>query len=563
MKKPKNSRKPGDEGEYNFWQPATDMMTGLVFILMLLVALLGLYLLNTYSGYREGDVPKQETEAEQQADGRGWTETEGQRESNDHDSNGGGGSEAESETHETETETETRQTETEPSGGRGYGYGDDEGLKSAVLAELIDGETRRLIPIAGIPFELYRQNGGLQILNTYYPEKISYREYETTENGTFYLPEKILRGTYYFRGLAAPEGYDEPDDQYFTIDRLYDWSDPCTVMIPVYPSKNKIYVQLQDKADSTPLSEGSFKVVAAEDVTTLDGTIRYGKGEVVDEITCDENGYGESKELYLGSYVLKQEDVPEFYAGMKSDLKVNVEKKSDTDPDIQEIVLTKTQIQVTLADELYPTQVLEGAAFTVFSDTDPENAQTVYTDSEGSILLTDLEKNTTYHIQEIQTAENYQTDDTDYTVEIGKDGRIDGETETTLTLTNRILRLSVRVVDTVLRSDTSDVSAELYTSGGTLVESWTTGGTGKSFEGLSEGSYYMVLGEDQEKKYEFQISDTADIQNFEVSVFTWKSAAAAAGGAAGLILVVWLLARLWKWRKKHRKQKQDSEPKGE
>ena len=119
MKKPKNFRKPGDEGEYNFWQPATDMMTGLVFILMLLVALLGLYLLNTYSGYREGDVPKQETEAEQQADGRGWIETEGQRESNDHDSNGGGGGETESETHETETETETRQTETEPSGGRG------------------------------------------------------------------------------------------------------------------------------------------------------------------------------------------------------------------------------------------------------------------------------------------------------------------------------------------------------------------------------------------------------------------------------------------------------------
>ena len=100
-----------------------------------------------------------------------------------------------------------------------------------------------------------------------------------------------------------------------------------------------------------------------------------------------------------------------------------------------------------------------------------------------------------------------------------------------------------------------------------LVQLQDENGNDVNFEHLMtvehEGSYYVVLGEDQEKKYEFQISDTADIQNFEVSVFTWKSAAAAAGGAAGLILVVWLLARLWKWRKKHRKQKQDSEPKGE
>lgn len=35
--------------------------------------------------------------------------------------------------------------------------------------------------------------GALQILNTYYPEKISYREYETTEEGVFYLPEKSTR----------------------------------------------------------------------------------------------------------------------------------------------------------------------------------------------------------------------------------------------------------------------------------------------------------------------------------------------------------------------------------
>lgn len=36
-------RRKDQNGEYNYWQPATDMMTGLVFVLMLIVALLGLY----------------------------------------------------------------------------------------------------------------------------------------------------------------------------------------------------------------------------------------------------------------------------------------------------------------------------------------------------------------------------------------------------------------------------------------------------------------------------------------------------------------------------------------
>lgn len=45
-------RRKDQNGEYNYWQPATDMMTGLVFVLMLIVALLGLYLLSDYTGYK-------------------------------------------------------------------------------------------------------------------------------------------------------------------------------------------------------------------------------------------------------------------------------------------------------------------------------------------------------------------------------------------------------------------------------------------------------------------------------------------------------------------------------
>ena len=127
-----------------------------------------------------------------------------------------------------------------PTAGGGGMY-PDEGVKSAVYVELVDDETDRPIPEAGIRFELYRtdnttlQEGSLQQLNTYYPEKITYREYATREDGTFYLPEKVWHGNYYFHELNAPEGYDAAPDTYFDITQLYDWPDPYVVQIRLSP----------------------------------------------------------------------------------------------------------------------------------------------------------------------------------------------------------------------------------------------------------------------------------------------------------------------------------------
>ncbi|MFR2670977.1 MAG: prealbumin-like fold domain-containing protein [Acutalibacteraceae bacterium] len=45
-----------------------------------------------------------------------------------------------------------------------------------------------------------------------------------------------------------------------------------------------------------------FEIYAAEDITTLDGTVRYEQGTLVDTITTDDDGVAKSKELYLGKY---------------------------------------------------------------------------------------------------------------------------------------------------------------------------------------------------------------------------------------------------------------------
>ena len=53
-----------------------------------------------------------------------------------------------------------------------------------------------------------------------------------------------------------------------------------------------------------------YEITAAEDIYTLDGTLRASKGEVVDTVTTGADGTAKSKELYLGKYEVKEITAP-------------------------------------------------------------------------------------------------------------------------------------------------------------------------------------------------------------------------------------------------------------
>lgn len=527
-------RRQDPDAEYNFWQPATDMMSALVYVLLLIIALLGLYLLSDYTGLEEPSSSSEE------AASSGWHD-------DDYDGWHDGGADDDPGDGDGRYDQQIIQT----GGGGGGGY-DEDGVKAAVFAELIDEETERRIQEAGVRFELYRTdtahliNGSLQTLNTYYPEKISYREYETTGEGTFYLPEKIWQGSYYFRQLSEPEGYDAAADTYYDVDRMYDWPEPYIVQIRVAPCKNIIRLQMNDAETQQPVGGGIFRVIAAEDIITKDGTVRYTQGQQVDTITCDEAGYGESVELYLGKYTVQQQSSPNYYTTMQQDLDAEVEKKNGSDPELHKIDTEKTRIILNVTDEL-TSSALEGAVFTV-ANRRTGTTQTVATDGAGQIRLTDLDKSTTYLIREQQAPENYRPDDTDHTVTVAADGRIDGAGSTTLDITNRLLRVSISAVDTVLRSNTEGEQLSLYNEQDQLIRSWTSSDSGQLFTDLTEGSYYVVRGKADStnaRKYPFTVQDTASTQNWTVPVFTLRSAVALAVLAVVAAGVVWLLVFLW------------------
>ena len=537
----KRNRQPASK--FNFWQPATDMMSGLVFVLILVIALLCLYILHDYTGYEEYPASSYYDD-----DWDDWDDDWDNDWSGDWGGGWGGGDGDYDE-------------EYIPTAGGGGMY-PDEGIKSAVYVELVDDETDRPIPEENIRFELYRtdntqlQEGALQQLNTYYPEKITYREYATREDGTFYLPEKIWHGDYYFHELNAPEGYDPAPDTYFDIYELYDWPDPYVVQIRLSPCKNIIRIQMNDADTELPVGGGTFRVVAAEDIATLDGTVRYTAGQVVDIIECDEEGYGESIELYLGSYTVQQAASPDYYATMEEDLTVEVERKTGALPKVHEVEVEKTRLLVEVADELYADQKLEGAVFVVTDDRSGQTRRLV-TDAAGSAVLTDLQKNTTYHIQQTQTVGDYRMGEGSYDVVVSADGRIEGQSMGRLELTNRLLRVSIHALDMVLGSDTINEPLTLYNEQGQVVLSWTTNGQGMLLTDLPEGNYTVIRGEEEEKPYHFAVTDTAGVQNWSISIFTFRSAVALAVAAlfavGGICLIVWLL-RLAARRRKERRE---------
>lgn len=550
----KTKRKRPSE-ELNFWQPATDMFSALVLILLLIILLLSLYLVNiddidqpdsashssvSNSNDGIGAVISRPDGGHQDADGNdgggagstpdGSSVADLPGGPDDHDGGGGGGS-----------GTGT---------GTGTGEGPDKGIKSAVFVVMVDAETDRTIKEADVQFELYGADNSLQILNVYYPEKVSFRNYKTTEAGTFYFPEKLLQGKYIVHELTEPEGYDAAENQEFDLDDLYDWPDPYVVKMPLSPSRNIIRIQMNDAETGMAVSGGTFDVIAKTDISTQDGTLRYHEGQIVDEITCDENGYGESSELYLGEYIVRQKDIPQYYAGQTEELDCMVEKKSEVEAPLNTVDSERSRIILTLADELYSSRGIEGATFQITAN---GRTTTVTTDASGRIVLEELEKNTTYTICQTGTAEDYAIDPTEYTFNVTADGRIDGETQKELNLTNRVIRVSIGAASNILGGQRAGVELSLYDASNNLIRTWTTTNAPITFTDLEAGSYYVTMGENSDKHYTFQVADQAAVQTVNVGASKTARYLLIGGGAAVLLgIVATGIVALRKRKKKER-----------
>lgn len=550
--------KKGSHDEINFWQSTTDILSALLLVTMLVMLLLILYLMNApqtewdYVG--TGTPTPRPTITPHFGDGDFDVDNEeGDEEDREWESGGGGGGEEGYTPHPDLTPTVTPSatvtptptpTPYNPSGGGGGSGGSDpygEMSKAAVYAMIVDSETGRVIPKVGIVFELFASDHVRQTLNTYYPERIWYQEFETTELGTFYLPEKIPLKSYYFRAQNAPEGYDMPEHAAFDLDEPYDWPEPYVVRIPFAPSKNVINVRMTDRETGAGIPGGTFRVIAAQDIITPDGTMRYARGEVADIIRCDENGEGQSIELYLGEYTVVQETIPAYYAGLGTSDLVLVRKKDVFDTAVYlSYACQKTQLTVRAADAAYPTLALSGLDFSVWRAGEEQFAEIYTTDMDGSFTLTDLEKSSAYLIRQHAALPDYRFSAEPYIVQVSDQGLIENVPAWQLDVLNHVVRVRISVKDTLLRSVRSDVSAGLYDENGDPVRLWTTSAMPETFTGLAPGRYSLVVGGNTKDQLTFLVEDVADVQEIEYALWTGADTGigAAAVAAAGLVCVL-------------------------
>ena len=547
----RNGRRTGGSGDGNsdeVWKPFSDLWSIIVFTLILILMLFLLY-----ARFEDIDEehPNYIGEARVEEDGmHGFDNEADHGHADDYDDNnytgrtgghdydypvpvisGGGGEEGDSE---------------------GTGGWEEQGVKSAVYVAVIDGETERVIKEAGVTFELYSEDNALQVLNTYYPERVSFSDYQTTEAGVFYLPEKIWPGRYYLRELTEPAGYDKAEHTAFYIDKMYDWPDPFVVRVPVYPSRNIIRIQMYDAGTGQGVSGGSFAVVAAEDILTTDGSLRFREGETADTIVCDEEGYGESIELYLGNYIVREKDIPQYYAGQTAIIESQVQKKTSVEAPVHILQSERTTISFRLTDELYPEKGIEGAEFEVYSDAFPAG-RVFKTDSRGYITLDEVLKDTTYYLQEVTAPGDYILSENAVQVPVSANGRMeDGSAVVRASGSNRMIRMNIGVSEVYTNAQIPDISMTLYEGESmTPVSTWTSTGGAKLFTNLVPGTqYYISVGENTQRKYGFSVENTAAMQQFNVRRVTGRSILYIAATLAGSIAVLAVLFVIMKSRLK-------------
>ena len=195
----------------------------------------------------------------------------------------------------------------------------------------VDAETGKTIPYADAGFQLYRPDGTLITQSFTYPEPVTIDTFYTNDEGWLITPEKLEYGTgYSLVEVYAPYGYvvnSEP--VYFDVVQDASTDEDGIAVIEVIKENvaQKGIIKISKTGEvfsSVTESEGVYQpvysvqglagavyeITAAEDIYTLDGTLRYTAGEVVDTITTDNTGLAESKPLYLGKYEIREITAP-------------------------------------------------------------------------------------------------------------------------------------------------------------------------------------------------------------------------------------------------------------
>ena len=194
-----------------------------------------------------------------------------------------------------------------------------------------DSTTVKTIPYAGAGFQIYAPDGSLVTMSYTYPTLTVIDTFYTDENGTLITPEKIPYGEgYSLVEMQAPHGYvldatpiyfdvteeNSADENGITIVKVVKENEPQKGTITITKTGEVFFSVVEQNGVYQPVYEikglagAVYEITAAEDVVTLDGTLRYKKGDVVATITTGADGTATTEPLFLGKFEIREITAP-------------------------------------------------------------------------------------------------------------------------------------------------------------------------------------------------------------------------------------------------------------
>ena len=321
----------------------------------------------------------------------------------------------------------------------------------------LDKETGKRIPYEGAAFEIYDSDNHRVTMQYTYPQVTSIHTFYTNKEGYLITPEKLPYGDYTLKEVQAPYGYVLDDTPVpFSISQENSSTDTGVTVVKVkardvaqkgainITKTGEIFSSVEEnKGVYTPkysvgnLKGAVFEVYAAEDITTLDGTVRYEQGTLVDTVTTDDDGVAKSKELYLGKYTVIEKTAPNGYVhnGTKYDVELTYagQNVSVTSTDIS-VYNDRQKVSVSLKKIMANDKTfgignngeITSVRFGIYADEDikasngdiiPKDALITFAncDKNGSIVFDcDLPVGFKWYAKEIATDAHYILSDTKY-----------------------------------------------------------------------------------------------------------------------------------------------------
>lgn len=321
----------------------------------------------------------------------------------------------------------------------------------------LDKETGKRIPYEGAAFEIYDSNNHRITMQYTYPQVTSIHTFYTNKKGYLITPERLPYGYYTLKEVQAPYGYVLDDTPIpFVISQENASTDTGVTVVKVkakdMAQKGVINIIKTGEVFSsveknngvyTPkyivgnLKGAVFEIYAAEDITTLDGTVRYDQGSLVDTITTDDDGVAKSKELYLGKYTVIEKTAPNGYfhntAKYDAELTYTGQNVSVTSTDLS-VYNDRQKVSVSLKKIMAEEKTfgignngeITSVRFGIYADEDikasngdviPKDALITFAncDKNGSIVFDcDLPVGFKWYVKEIATDKHYILSNTKY-----------------------------------------------------------------------------------------------------------------------------------------------------